>query len=93
LGKNCSDKKVAAYVHDHLAPELLAVTFSIEAVRARLEKENHPCREQLKEVQRKLTGRLEQMGKRLEEAETNSDRREPSNQPVGVTEYDTREYY
>jgi hypothetical protein len=93
VGKELQRQKVVAYVHDHLAPELLAATFSIEAVRVRLEKENHPCREQLKEVEQKLTGPLRQMGKRLEVAEDVSDWREPSNQPVGVTEYDTKEYY
>ena len=93
VGKELQRQKVAAYVHDHLAPELLAATFSIESVRARLEKENHPCREQLKEIQQKLTGPLRLMGETLEGAETVSDRREPLDQPVGVTEYDLREYY
>ena len=93
LGKELQRQKVAAYVHDHLAPELLAATFSIEAVRVRLEKENHPCREQLREVEQKLTAPLRQMGQQLEEAETISNWRELSNQPVGVREYDTKEYY
>jgi hypothetical protein len=93
VGEELQRQKVAAYVHDHLAPELLAATFSIESVRARLEKENHPCREQLKEIQQKLTGPLRLMGETLEGAETVSDRREPLDQPVGVTEYDLREYY
>ena len=56
VGKELQRQKVAAYVHDHLAPELLAATFSIESVRARLEKENHPFAEHLKEIQQKLTG-------------------------------------
>ena len=93
VGKELERQRVAAYVHDHLAPELLAATFLIEAIRVRLERENHPCREQLNEIQQQLTGPLRQMGKRLEEAETISDWRELSNQPIGVTEYDTREYY
>ena len=93
VGKELQRQKVAAYVHDHLAPELLAATFSIEAVRARLEKENHPCAEQLKEIQQKLTGPLRQMGETLEAVETISDTREPSNQSGEVTEYDTKEYY
>jgi hypothetical protein len=54
--KNYSGKKVAVHVHDHLAPALLVATFSIESVRARLEKENHPFAEHLKEIQQKLTG-------------------------------------
>jgi hypothetical protein len=49
-----------------------------------LEKENHPCAEQLKEIQQNLTGLLRQMGETLKGAETISDRREPSKQPGGV---------
>jgi signal transduction histidine kinase len=72
VGKELQRQKVASYVHDHLAPELLAATFSIESVRARLERENHPCAEQLKQIQLGLTGPIRQIRETLEGTEPNS---------------------
>jgi signal transduction histidine kinase len=75
--KELERQKVATYVHDHLAPELLAAIFSIESVRARLEKEHHPCAERLKEIEQALSGPIRQMGGALERTEPSSAQRDP----------------
>jgi signal transduction histidine kinase len=47
-------QRISAYLHDRLVPELLAVTFSLEAVRHQLEQERHSAEPKLKEVCRTL---------------------------------------
>jgi signal transduction histidine kinase len=43
-------QRISAYLHDRLVPELLAVTFSVEAVCDQLEQEKHSAEPKLKEV-------------------------------------------
>jgi hypothetical protein len=44
-----------AYYHRRLAPDLLALAFSIEGVRAELEAKGHPSAPRLKELLNRLT--------------------------------------
>jgi signal transduction histidine kinase len=55
VGLETERQRISAYLHDRLAPELLAVTFSVEAVRDQLEQEKHSAEPKLKEVCRTLT--------------------------------------
>jgi signal transduction histidine kinase len=41
VGLETERQRISAYLHDRLAPGLLAVTFSIEAVREQSEQEKH----------------------------------------------------
>jgi signal transduction histidine kinase len=76
VGEELQRQKVAAYVHDHLTPELLAAIFSIESVRVHLEKEHHPCAERLKEIEQELSGPIRQMRETLERSEPSSVQRD-----------------
>jgi hypothetical protein len=76
VGKELQRQKVAAYVHDHLTPELLSAIFSIESVRARLEEEHHPCAKRLKEIEQELSEPIRQMGEDLERTELSSAQRD-----------------
>jgi signal transduction histidine kinase len=50
LGKDWERQRIAAYFHDQLAPDLMALAFSIEAIRSELESEKHPAEAKLKEI-------------------------------------------
>jgi len=50
LGKDWERQRIAAYFHDQLAPDLMALAFSIEAIRMELESEKHPAEAKLKEI-------------------------------------------
>ena len=54
VGLEIERQRISAYLHDRLAPGLLAVTFAIEAVRQQLEQEKHAAEPKLKEVCRDL---------------------------------------
>ncbi|MBV8099274.1 MAG: hypothetical protein JOZ31_08965 [Verrucomicrobia bacterium] len=53
-------------MHDHLAPELMAATFLLEAVRDQLGSENHPCKEM---VERRLEDPIKKLTKALKQTE------------------------
>ena len=55
VGLETERQRVSAYLHERLAPELMAIAFSLEAVRDQLEQEKHSAEPKLKEVCRNLT--------------------------------------
>ena len=55
VGMETERQRVSAYLHERLAPELLAIAFSLETVRDQLEQEKHSAEPKLKEVCRNLT--------------------------------------
>jgi signal transduction histidine kinase len=55
VGLETERQRISAYLHDRLAPDFLAVTFSLEVVRDQLEQEKHSAEPKLKEVCRTLT--------------------------------------
>ena len=54
-GVESERQRVSAYLHERLAPELVALAFSLEAVRYQLEQEKHSAEPKLKEVCRNLS--------------------------------------
>ena len=48
-------RRLEMYFHDRLAPELMALAYSIESIRAQLEADGHPAEPQLREVQNRLS--------------------------------------
>jgi hypothetical protein len=48
VGKELEKLNIRDYVHQHLAPEFMSVIFSLESIKAQLEKDNHPCAGSLK---------------------------------------------
>jgi hypothetical protein len=69
VGKERERQIIAAYLHDHLAPELMAATFLLETVRDQLESENHPCGRKVEEVQRRLEDPIKTVSKGLKQTE------------------------
>ena len=61
LGREQERQRFAAYFHRQLAPELLALAFSIEGVRAELEAQDHPSAPKLKELLNRLTEMIKPM--------------------------------
>ena len=59
LGREQERERLSTYFHSQLAPDLLALTFAIESVRAELETENHPAGLKLKEVLDRLSEIIE----------------------------------
>ena len=55
LGHIEAKRQLETYFHDRLAPELLAMGFSIESIRAQLEADGHPAEPKLREVQNRLS--------------------------------------
>jgi signal transduction histidine kinase len=58
LGHAQEQQRLEIYFHDRLAPDLMAVAFSIESIRAQLEADGHPAEPKLREVQDRLSGIL-----------------------------------
>ena len=50
LGRDQERQRLAAYFHNQLAPDLMALAFSIEAIRTELESEKHPAEARLKDI-------------------------------------------
>jgi len=46
-------------VHENLAPEFMTAVFSLDLIRTRLEKENHPCAAELKAIEERITNPLQ----------------------------------
>jgi signal transduction histidine kinase len=58
LGKDWERQRLAAYFHDQLAPDLMALAFSIEAIRIELEREKHPAEAKLKDIRDRVSKML-----------------------------------
>ena len=61
LGRGQERERLAAYFHRRLAPDLLALAFSIEGVRAELEAQDHPSAPKLQELLNRLTEMIKPM--------------------------------
>jgi signal transduction histidine kinase len=55
LGRDQERQRLAAYFHDQLAPDLMALAFSIEAIRIELESEKHPAEAKLKDIRDRVS--------------------------------------
>jgi signal transduction histidine kinase len=55
LGHAEEQHRLEIYFHDQLAPDLMALAFSIESIRAQLEADGHPAEPKLREVQDRLS--------------------------------------
>lgn len=47
-GQERERQRLSNYIHDRLGPELMAIAFSIESLRSRLEEVKHPADAELK---------------------------------------------
>jgi hypothetical protein len=59
VGRDQERQRLAAYFHDQLAPDLMALAFSIEAIRIELESEKHPAEAKLKDIRDRLSQTLQ----------------------------------
>ena len=59
LGRDQERERLAAYFHDQLAPDLMALAFSIEAIRIELGSEKHPAEAKLKDIRDRLSKMLQ----------------------------------
>jgi signal transduction histidine kinase len=59
VGRDQERKRLEAYFHDQLAPDLMALAFSIEAIRIELESEEHPAEAKLKDIRDRLSQMLQ----------------------------------
>ena len=59
LGTDRERQRLAAYFHEQLAPDLMALAFSIEAIRLELESEKHPGEAKLKEIRDRVSKMLQ----------------------------------
>lgn len=69
LGEEAQRQKLATYIHENLAPEFMSAVFSIEAIRTRLEKENHPFSRELKALEEQITGPLQRMREEIQKSD------------------------
>ena len=74
FGEEAHRQKVAAYVHQNLAPEFMSAVFSLESIRTRLENENHPVAAELKAIEEQIISPIQRM--RDEIKKSDADRRE-----------------
>ena len=65
LGRDQERQRVAAYFHDQLAPDLMALAFSIEAIRSELESEKHPAEAKLKDIRDRVSKMLQPIRQNL----------------------------
>jgi signal transduction histidine kinase len=59
LGRDQERQRLAAYFHNQLAPDLMALAFSIEGIRSELESEKHPAETKLKEIRDRVSKMLQ----------------------------------
>jgi signal transduction histidine kinase len=59
LGRDQERQRLAAYFHNQLAPDLMALAFSIEAIRTELESKKHPAEAKLKDIRDRLSKMLQ----------------------------------
>src|SRR6201987_461025 len=74
FGEEAYRQKVATYVHENLAPEFMTAVFSLDLIRTRLEKENHPCATELKAIEERITTPLQRMRDEIQKSD--ADQRE-----------------
>jgi signal transduction histidine kinase len=55
LGHAQEQRRLENYFHEQLAPDLMALAFEIESIRAQLEAENHPAEPKLREIRDRLS--------------------------------------
>jgi hypothetical protein len=55
LGHAQEQQRLEMYFHDRLAPELMALAFSIESIRAQLEADGHPAEPKLREIRDRMS--------------------------------------
>jgi signal transduction histidine kinase len=55
LGHAQEQRRLENYFHDQLAPDLMALAFEIESIRAQLEVDGHRAEPKLREVQNRLS--------------------------------------
>jgi len=65
LGKDWERQRIAAYFHDQLAPDLMALAFSIEAIRSELESEKHPAEAKLKDIRDRVSKMLKPIREKI----------------------------
>lgn len=53
-GQESERQRPSDYIHDRLGPELMAIVFSIESLRSRLEEAKHPADAELKQIGRRI---------------------------------------
>ena len=61
LGQAQEQQRLEIYFHSQLAPDLVALAFSIESIRAQLEADGHPEEPELRKVCDRLSEILAQM--------------------------------
>jgi len=61
-------------VHENLAPEFMTAVFSLDLIRTRLEKENHPRAAELKAIEERITNPLQRMRDEIQKSD--ADQRE-----------------
>ena len=71
FGEEAYRQKVATYVHENLAPEFMTAVFSLDLIRTRLEKENHPCAAELKAIEEQITDPLQRMRDEMKKSDVN----------------------
>lgn len=59
--RGITDPEFEPYFHNTLAPDLMAVSFSIESIRARLEVEGHPAEVELRQIENRISEILTQL--------------------------------
>ena len=55
LGQAQEQQRLEMYLHDLLGPEVLALVFEIELIRAQLKADGHPAEPKLRDVQNRLS--------------------------------------
>jgi Histidine kinase len=55
LGHAQEQRSLEIYIHDRLTPDLMALAFSIESIRAQPEADGHPAEPKLREVQDRVS--------------------------------------
>jgi signal transduction histidine kinase len=55
LGHAQEQRRLEMYLHDRLGPELSALAFEIEFIRAQLKADGHPAEPKLREIQNRLS--------------------------------------
>jgi hypothetical protein len=65
LGKDWERQRIAAYFHDQLAPDLMALAFSIEVIRSELESEKHPAEAKLKDIRDRVSKMLKPIREKI----------------------------
>jgi len=65
LGRDQERQRLAAYFHDQLAPDLMVLAFSIEAIRLDLESEKHPAEAKLKEIRDHVSKMLQPIREKI----------------------------